>query len=70
MPIIIKKIAPAKLWIAKPAASRLRATVPWNYIRWPPCGRTVERFCNLEFGSAIFFLTCNHKKNYFHKSFD
>ena len=43
----LEKIAPAELQIPKPAARRLRATLPWNYIRCRSRGSSVERFCNL-----------------------
>ena len=41
----IKKLASGRIFgFAKPAASRLRAEVPWNYILGRICGRTSERF--------------------------
>ena len=50
-----KKIAPADFHLPKPAVHRLRAKLPWNYIRCRSRGSSLERFCKLEFGSAIFF---------------
>ena len=46
MLLYIEKIASAELRLAKPAASRLNATVPWNYIRCRFRGSIVEFFCN------------------------
>ena len=53
--LIEKKTASAELQIPKPAVHRLRATLPWNYIRCRSRGSSVERFCNLQFGSRCFF---------------
>ena len=51
----MKKWLPAKFQIPKPAVHRLRATLPWNYIRCRSRGSSVERFCNLKFGFPPFF---------------